>query len=206
MIRSYSELNDEHIDVLREIGNIGAGNAATSLGVLLNSDVQIGLPRVRIEDYDNVIASVGGSEELIVAVLVRFKGEANGVVLFTLSMEDAKNIMAILVGEDETDTPGLDEMKMSAVKEIGNILGSAYLGSISMLTGLELDISVPHIAIDMTGAILSALVVEYGAEDSKVMFIEERFSLGETGLNSHVILFTDIPSLRSVMAGLGLSI
>ncbi|MDR2157501.1 MAG: chemotaxis protein CheC, partial [Clostridiales Family XIII bacterium] len=203
------ELNDEHIDVLREIGNIGAGNAATSLGVLLDSDVRIDIPKVRIEDYGNVITAVGGPEERIVAVLVHFNGEAEGVVLFVLSMKDANELMDVLIGGEAPLAPGfdeIDEIKVSAVKEIGNILGSAYLGSVATLTGLRLDISVPHIAIDMTGAILSALVVEYGAEDSKVMFIEEHFSFGKRRLNSHVIMFTDIRSLRKIMGRLRIDI
>jgi chemotaxis protein CheC len=206
LITSYTELNDTHIDVLREIGNIGAGNAATSLGVLLNEDVHISVPRVRIEDFGDVVTSLGGPEEMCVSVLVNFFGEASGVVLFLLSIEDAKGIMDILVGEDESDLPGLSEMKMSVVKEIGNILGSAYVGSIATLTGLSISLSVPHLAIDMTGAILAAPIVEYGANDSKVMFIEESFSTDARNLSSHIIMFTDINTLHGIMGKLGLEL
>jgi chemotaxis protein CheC len=206
VIKSYTELRDEHIDVLSEIGNIGAGNAATSLSVLLDSDVKITVPKVRIEHYKNVIASIGGPEEMITAVLVRFNGEANGVVLFILSMKDAKNIANILVGENETDEDGFGEMKLSAVKELGNILGSAYLGSVAALTELKLSISVPYVAVDMAGAVLSAPIMEYGAEDNKVMFIEEFLILDEERVRGNVILFTDIDSLQEIMDRLGLAV
>jgi chemotaxis protein CheC len=192
--------------VLREIGNIGAGNAATSLGVLLNEDVHISVPEVRIEDFGDVVKSLGGPEEMCVAVLVKFFGEASGLVLFLLSVEDAKGIMDILVGEDESDLPGLSEMKMSVVKELGNILGSAYIGSIATLTNLSISLSVPHLAIDMLGAILAAPIVEYGAHDSKVMFIEESFSTNARNLSSHVIMFSDIETLRGIMNKLGLEL
>lgn len=206
MIKSYTELNDQHIDVLKEIGNIGAGNAATSLGLMLNEDVSISVPELKIEDYNEVINIIGGPEEMIVAVMVNFFGEANGIVLFILSMNSAKSITDILVGEDEDETPILSEMKISAVKEIGNILGSAYLGSIAELTGMTIDMSVPYIAVDMTGAILAAPIVEYGAADSKVMFIEEKFSSETSNLVSHVIMFTEMDSLRGIMNRLGLDI
>lgn len=206
MIKSYTELNDQHIDVLKEIGNIGAGNAATSLGLMLNEDVTISVPELRIEDYNDVINTIGGPEEMIVAVMVNFSGEANGIVLFILSMKDAKSITDILVGEDPEDTPFLSEMKISAVKEIGNILGSAYLGSIAELTGMNIDMSVPYIAVDMTGAILAAPIIEYGAADSKVMFIEECFSSLASELVSHVIMFTEMDTLRGIMNRLGLDI
>jgi chemotaxis protein CheC len=195
-----------HIDVLREIGNIGAGNAATSLGVLLNEDVHISVPKVRIEDYNDVVTSLGGPEEMVVSVLVNFYGEASGVVLFVLSLNDAKGIMDILVGEDDSDLPGLSEMKMSVIKELGNILGSAYIGSIATLTGLNISLSIPHLAIDMIGAILAAPIVQYGADDSKVMFIEESFSTDARNLSSHAIMFTDINTLHEIMGKLGLEL
>jgi chemotaxis protein CheC len=194
--------------VLKEIGNIGAGNAATSLGVLLNEDVSISVPQVKVNEFDDVVKSIGGPEEMCVAVLVNFSGEANGVVLFLLSLGDAKDIMDILAFEENDDTPGLSELKLSGVKELGNILGSSYIGSIASLTGMRIDLSVPHIAIDMAGAILAVPVAEYGASDNKVMFIEESFSANtkERRLHSHVIMFTDVDTLRNMFGRLGLDI
>ena len=206
MITSYSELNDAHIDVLKEIGNIGAGNAATSLGVMLDEDVNIDLPRVRIEGYDSVVTSLGGHEEMCVAVLVNFSGDVDGVVLFILNIDDAKGIMDVLVGEDDSELPGLSEMKISMIKELGNILGSSYIGSISTLTGMHIELSVPHLAIDMIGAILAAPIIEYCAEDSKVLFIEEKFRTASRHLNSNVIMFTGITALKDILGRLGLEI
>jgi chemotaxis protein CheC len=198
-------LNEACIDALKEVGNIGAGNAATSLGVLLDEDVSISLPMVRIEDFNDVVSSVGGFEEMCVAVLVKFSGDANGVVLFILTMEDAKGIMDILASEDDDDTPGLSDIKLSGVKELGNILASSYLGSVATLTGMTVNLSVPHVAIDMAGAILAVPVAEYGAADSKVLFIEESFSTKQRRLESRVILFTDIETLEDIIRRLGLA-
>jgi chemotaxis protein CheC len=196
-------LNDVHIDALREIGNIGAGNAATSLGVLLNEDVNISIPEVKIEDFEQVAASVGGLDEMCVAVLINFTGDAKGVMLFLLSMDDAKGITDIFTGEDEE---GLSDLKMSGIKEFGNILSSSYLGSVASLTGMEIHLSVPNIAIDMAGAILTTPVIEYGATDSKVMFIEESFNTKERKLKSRVIMFTDMDTLQEIMSRLRLEI
>lgn len=203
MITSFTELNDVHIDALREIGNIGAGNAATSLGVLLNEDVNISIPEVKIEDFEQVAASVGGLDEMCVAVLINFTGDAKGVMLFLLSMDDAKGITDIFTGEDEE---GLSDLKMSGIKEFGNILSSSYLGSVASLTGMEIHLSVPNIAIDMAGAILTTPVIEYGATDSKVMFIEESFNTKERKLKSRVIMFTDMDTLQEIMSRLRLEI
>jgi chemotaxis protein CheC len=195
-----------HIDVLREIGNIGAGNAATSLGMILNAEVGIQLPKVQITDFDSTVDALGGAESMTVGVLLNFSGEANGLIMFLLKMEDAENITSVLVHDDEDGAEGLSEMKLSAIKEIGNILGSAYVNSIALLTGLQIDISVPYIAIDMAGAILSVPIIEFGAVGDKVMFIEEGFYTDEEELNSDVIMFAEVDTLQRIMGRLGLEV
>lgn len=210
MIRNYDELNDMQLDVLREIGNIGAGNAATALATILDEKVEITLPKVRITDFNTAVNALGGAETMTVGVLVNFEGEANGMIMFLLNMEDATGIMSILIQEDaesQEDKDGqLSELKLSAIKEIGNILGSSYINSISTLTGLSIHISVPYIAIDMAGALLSVPIIEFGSVGDKVLFIEESFLAEEDQLSSNIILFAEIDTLKIIMERLGLEI
>lgn len=205
MINSYGELDAQHIDVLCEIGNIGAGNAATSLSVMIDEGVNITIPRVKILDYDEIIRAVGDPEDLGIAIMIKYEGDVRGIVLFLLGYEDAKGFADMLiedVGLDHEDE--LSELMISTIKEIGNILGSSYLGSISTLTGLSYDISVPYVSIDMVGAIMSAPMLEYSVDNKKILFIEESFSTDTRSLNSHVILFADIPSLNKILTQLGI--
>jgi len=205
LFENYEELSDEQIDLLREIGNIGAGNAATALATMLDEKVDMSVPSVRITGFDEAVMSLGGAETMTVAVLVNFSGDANGMIMFLLNVEDAKSIMDILIGEDDGEEE-LSEMKLSGIKEIGNILSSSYLNAISALTGLTINVSVPYVAIDMVGALMSVPIIEFGAIGEKLMFIEENF-LGETNeLKSNMIMFAEIDTLKTIMQKLGLEI
>jgi chemotaxis protein CheC len=208
VIRTYGDLSDTHLDILREIGNIGAGNAATSLSVLINEGVNITVPQVRILDYDEVIRAVGDPEELAIAILINYIGDIRGVVLFILSFEDANNVADMLVKDMEDEEGGgadiMSKLKISTIKEIGNILGSSYLGSISSLTNLGVNISVPYVAIDMVGAIMGAPMFEFSINNNKIMLIEESFKTDSQSLKSHVVLFADVPSLNKILDKLGL--
>ncbi len=207
MLNNYDELSDMQIDVLREIGNIGAGNAATALATILDEKVEISLPKVRITDFNTAINALGGAETMTVGVLVNFDGEAHGMIMFLLKMEDAKGIMSILIQEEEEAEGGqLSELKLSAIKEIGNILGSSYINSISQMTGLTIHVSIPYIAIDMAGALMSVPIIEFGSIGDKVMFIEEEFSAEENNLSSNIIMFAEIETLKIIMERLGLEI
>lgn len=204
MFENYDELNEMQIDMLREIGNIGAGNAATALATILDEKVDMSVPSVRITGFDEAVENLGGAETMTVAVLVNFSGDAHGMIMFLLNVEDAKSIMDILVGED--DEEGLSEMKISGIKEIGNILASSYVNAISALTGLTIEVSVPYVAIDMVGALMSVPIIEFGAIGDKLMFIEENFE-GETNdLKSNMIMFAEINTLKTIMQKLGLEI
>ncbi|MGI6734214.1 MAG: chemotaxis protein CheC [Anaerovoracaceae bacterium] len=208
MLTNYEELNDAQIDVLREIGNIGAGNAATALATILDEWVEISVPVVRITDFDTATNALGGAESMTVGVLVNFYGEANGMIMFLMKMEDAKKILGILLRgfEEEESTEEITEIKLSAIKEIGNILGSSYISSIATLTGLEINLSIPYVAIDMAGALLSVPIIEFGSVGDKIMFIEEVFSGKENNLKSNVIMFAEIETLKLIMERLGLDI
>ena len=203
-MENYEQLNDLQIDVLREIGNIGAGNAATALATMLDEKVDISVPKVRITDFDTAVNALGGAETLTVGVLVNFMGEATGMIMFLLRMEDARNILQILVGGDPEESGELDELKLSAIKEIGNILGSSYINSIATLTGMSIQISIPYIAIDMAGALMSVPVIEFGSVGDKVMFIEENFIAEDNQLNSNVIMFAEMETIKTIMERLGI--
>jgi len=205
LFENYEELNDEQIDLLREIGNIGAGNAATALATMLDEKVEMSIPKVTITGFNEAVHELGGAETMTVGVLVSFNGEANGMIMFLLNMEDAKGIMNILVGEDDDDGE-LTEMKLSAIKEIGNILSSTYINSIAALTGLTINVTVPYVAIDMVGAIMSVPIIEFGALGDKLMFIEENFFGESNHLKSNIIMFAEIETLKIIMQKLGLEL
>jgi chemotaxis protein CheC len=150
---------------------------------------------------------LGGAETMTVSVLVSFSGEAEGMIVFLINMEDAKRIMSLLLGGSaEDDDDELSDMKLSAIKEIGNILAASYINSIASLTGLRIDVSVPYVAIDMVGALMSVPIIEFGAIGDKLMFIEENF-IGERGnLNSNIIMFAEINTLKIIMEKLGIEL
>ena len=209
MITSYRELDDRQMDVLCELGNIGAGNAATALSELIDDAVYIGMPRVMALGYDDVVRMAGNPEEPAVAVMVRFEGDMRGVILFVVGLEDAKEMAGMLtkgLPEDEAaeDQDTVSDLKLSAIREIGNIVGSSYLGSTGALTGFKISASAPYVSVDMIGAVLSATMSEFSVGSNKILLVEGDFFAKTRRLDSHVILFADIPSLNRMMAKLGI--
>ena len=142
-LHNYNDLNDLHIDALREIGNIGSGNAASSLAMMLAVQVDISVPTVRILDYEQVMEELGGPEQMIVGLLLCLDGDVNGMIMFLLHQEFANRLLESLLGEDPPDVGAqgeIDEMAYSALQEVANIMAASYVNAIGSLTELNINI------------------------------------------------------------------
>lgn len=204
-IHNYEELSDMHIDVLTEIGNIGAGNTATSLSQLLDQAVDISVPKVKILSFDETIQALGGAEKICVGIFTQILGDIKGFMMFILEQEFSHLALNILMGKNITSYKQMTEMDYSAVSEIGNIMSASYICAISSLTGMNIQISIPSVSIDMLGSIMSVPVIEFGKIGDKVLFIEGDFVGSSQNITSRIILIPDMESLNKIMKSLGIS-
>ena len=204
-LHNYDELSDMHIDALREIGNIGSGNAASSLAMMLSDQIDISVPVVRILDYEQVMEELGGPEQMIVGLLLCLDGDVNGMIMFLLHQNFANTLLASLIGE--ADVGGtVDEMSYSALQEVANIMAASYVNAIADLTGFTINVSVPSMCVDMLGAILSVPAIHYANISDKMIFIEDKFPGKDLNAPNHILLIPDVESLDKIMTSLGIEL
>ncbi len=211
-LENYEGLNDMGLDALREIGNIGSGNAASALSCMLSHFVNIQVPKISILDYNEVAESFGGPESLMVGLLLSMNGDVNGMMMFLLQKDFAHMTINALLGSNLEDFSDVGDMELSAIKEVGNIMAASYINAIVTLTNLKINITVPDICIDMVGAILSVPAIHFANISDKIIFIENQFEAdsenSEEGQQaaSHVLMIPDVESLEKIMSSLGISI
>lgn len=194
-------MSSQYFDVLKEIGNIGAGNATTALSTMLGMKVDMKVPQVRLMEFKEVGTTMGGEEQIVAGIYLVVDGDIHGSIMFVQKKESARAMVQKLMGmppagEDFT------EMELSALMEIGNVITAAYLNSLSTLTNLTIYPSVPTICIDMAGAILSVPAIEFGAIADKMLLIQTDFSDDET-LSGYFILVPDEESDAKILHALG---
>lgn len=204
-IERFEDINAEEMDIFKEIGSIGIGNAATALSEVLGVRVSMKLPKVSIEGYDKAISCLGNPEDIIAAVLVEMSGDITGVMIYMLKIDFINAILARLVGRYITDFNQIDELSASALEETGNIIISSYVNAITKLANMEVHLSVPSIAINMLGGILSVPMAMLGNITDTLMMIQGEFIIGETQLEGHLLLLPDINSLNSLKRKLGVA-
>lgn len=194
-------IKDQYYDVLREIGNIGAGNATTALSQLLNTRIDMTVPRVKLMEFKEVGTTMGGEEQLVAGIYLAVEGDVTGSIMFIQKKESARNMVSKLMGM-EPSGEDFNEMELSALKEIGNIITGAYLNSLSTLTNLVIYPSVPELCIDMAGAIMSVPAIEFGTIGDRILMIQTDFS-DEADMSGYFILMPDEESYDRILHALG---
>ena len=202
-IKNYDELTSLEIDTLREIGSIGTGNAASALSTMLDREVRITLPEVRIMGYNEAIEWIGGPEAITAGVLVRISGQMTGVMLSIQSLEFINLALESMLSESIDDYSQLGEIERSALVEIGNIMISTFINALSGLADVKLDLTVPSISVDMQGAILAVPMAEYGGQTDYLMTIGGNFVCDGRVVPCRLLLSPDIRSLNFLLRKLG---
>ena len=164
-------LDDIALDALREVGNIGTGNAMTALATLVDQRVDMTVPKVGIVPLAQFTRMAGGPESVAAGIYMSVTGDAPGHVAFLLPLPSACHLADQLLGKPLGTTVSLEEMECSALMEIGNILASSYLTALYDLTGLNLFSSPPAIAIDMTADILAAIATAFESLEDQALTI-----------------------------------
>lgn len=203
---TIQELSCTYFDVLKELGNIGAGNAMTALSSMLNSRVDMAVPQVRLLDFQEVGAFLGGEEKVFLAVYLNVCGDITGNMMFLIETDGAKKLVSkILPPEMMSADENLSEMEFSAMQEVGNIITGAYLNALSELTHLKIMPSPPDLVVDMAGAILSVPAVAFGIMGDQILLIESQFE-SEINLAGYFIMVPDVESYVKILTSLGLPV
>lgn len=207
MVKDYNELSGIQLDALREIGNIGAGNAATALAQMVSAKIDMTVPKVKILPFTEVPDQIGGADLHVAGIYFNVQGQAPASILFILAIEKACLLIDMLLGRPpgQTGIYDLDEMEMSAMMELGNILSSTYLNSLSMFTSLSFITSVPALGIDMAGAVLDAILAQFGEVGDHVLVLETEFTKDDQDVVGHFFLLPEPGSLDIILTALGVN-
>lgn len=202
---NWDTLNSTEVDALREIGNIGAGNAATSLAQLLNRKISMSVPRAGLVPFAEIVHLVGNEEDLVACVDTRVSGPAPACVLFILQGQSAYYLVDMLLGRQSGETTQMGEMERSTLAEVGNILTGSFLAAFAQMTQIQFVPEVPALALDMLGAVLTTALVTSGYFSEQVLVIETTFFNEQDSINGHFFLVPQEGALKTILKAVGLS-
>ncbi len=205
-MNQLENLSDLQTDVLKELANIGAGNATTALAKMVGKRIEIGVPDIQLVKLSDLQDFIGEAEKVMTGILIELSGEINGVMMFLVDETISNQMINILLHRDKNANVQYDDMEKSVIMEIGNIIISAYLKSISQMTRLEVIPSVPMFQIDMASALLSVPATQFCIISDKVLMIQTQFSLEKSSdlVKGYYIFAPDVDSFDKIFGSLGI--
>lgn len=205
---SFDNVNNMYFDILKEIGNIGAGNATTAIATMLNLTINMEVPNVELKAVEDLGSAICPEEETIVGIFLEVQQDITGSMMFLMRLDSAHYLVDRLMGgmgDGNSETGEFSEMELSAMKEIGNIIAGSYLSALSTMTNLKITPSVPYIAVDMAAAILSVPAIQFGQFGDNALLIETEFG-DDVMIDGYFILLPDEDSYDKILESLGISI
>ncbi|QQE80825.1 chemotaxis protein CheC [Alicyclobacillus sp. SO9] len=197
------EFTDYVADILKEVGNIGAAHAATALSELIQEQVNMTVPSARMVPFREVPELLGGEEMLSAGVITQIKGSLSGNLLLVMAAESAVQLVTRLLPAESKGVQDFTAMDFSALAEVGNILGGSFINAISDLTGFTLHVTVPGVAVDMAGAILSICLLSAELTMDEALLVETSISQGTSSIDAHIILIPEPDSMDRLLKALG---
>ncbi len=201
------DLQDIHLDALREVANIGAGHAATALSQLTGKRIMIDVPDVKVCAVERAPEAIQDVDSVVAAILMHVLGDLTGRSLLLFSREGALLLVDMLLNKEPGTTKIFAELEQSSLKETANIITGAYLNALSDFLGVMLLPSVPSLAVDLCGAVLSTTYLNFGQDRDRVIILDTRFSFepGDYRLQGHFVLLPDPSSLERIFKAVRLA-
>ncbi|MDD2211454.1 MAG: chemotaxis protein CheC [Clostridia bacterium] len=208
-MKDYLDLNEMQLDALKEISNIGAGNAATSLSIMLGRKIGLSVPKATLAPFAQIVEVVGGAEKEVAGGYLSVDGDTPMGILFLLSRDQVPSFLDLLFGAMITPIVNsqedfmLNEIQESALKEIVNILAGSYLNALGVFTQHVFIPSVPALAIDMAGAILGEVLQSIGNVSDYALIIENMFCEEKKQISAYFFFLPEPQTLKILLNALG---
>src|SRR5574344_2126038 len=200
---AYENLNDTQLDVMREIGNIGAGNACTALSGLIGTPIDMSVPRVQLLGIDSTSDYLGGDDKEVLGIRIDVKADLTGMMYHIVNKRFAERLINTFYEKKLDTIKSIDEMDMSVISEMGNITSGAYANALATLSGYVVDIGTPTPGGYSISEILKVPIETFGEVGDKILVVHEQFIIDSEKLTSNMILVLEKDSLHRLFDKLG---
>ena len=201
-----SSFNHLQLDAIKEVGNIGTGNAATALSQLLSCMIDMDVPKADLVSIYSIAEYYGAPEAIVAAVFVRSLGEFGCSLIFIQDEKDADLMVDLLLKQQFGDSMP-DELSQeiidSAIAEVGNIILSSFLNAINMLIGTQHQITPPGVAHDMLASILDVVASIFGQMGEMAVLVNTELRVGgpkdKRNISGNIVMLPDPDALELLL-------
>ena len=198
--------NAIQLDVMREISNIGAGNACTALSVLLGTTIDMSVPGVHLLGYESTAEYFGGEDSVVLGLKVDITDDLSGMMVHVISKRFAERIINTFYEKHIEDISALDEMDTSVLNEMANITSGAYANALATLTGYFVNIGTPSQTTGTVAEVMMMPINKFVSPGEQLLVVDEIFTIEDEKISSNMVMALDKESMAKLFGKLGVEI
>ncbi len=195
-------LTEKEMDAVREVGDIGVGQASTALSRLLGKRIMITLPQTKFIRLEEFAQEIGGADRMVVAVYHTIQGDISAESMLMFPRDGAVQMIDILMGKQLGQTRVIEDMELSAFKEMSNIFTGAYLNALADMLGYRVMQSVPHVATDMAQAVLDFMLIKLAKRSDEMLCVKTAIDIEGHDINGQFIILFEEESQKKMASAL----
>lgn len=193
------EFSDEQVDYLREMMNIGSGNAARALSELLKTSVDSHVPKIGLHPLLEVTRLIGDPTDLVVGIRLKLLGDVMGYMFFMVAGGQRQPFTALAQQAMPAAAAGGG---VPAMLEVARIIAGSFLNALRHFCGLSITQSTPHLAIDMLQAVMDEAIASVGDRMAQAIVIRNELSAVEKHVSIYLLIVPDRASAGKMVASI----
>jgi chemotaxis protein CheC len=196
-------LNKDEMKLWGSLALKGIDNAMTGLATMVNREIRMSSLSLKQVPASEAPDLVGGADKMVIGIYLAFEGDATGHLMLVHQPDVALAIIDMLLGNEPGTTRDLNEMEQSALGEMGNIIGSAFLNAIADALDMRLLPSPPEVILDMAGAILDVAFAEILQQTDDVIVAETSFGTSDRQARGTFLVIPSFNFLKVILSHAG---
>lgn len=153
----------------------GARRAGRGLTGLMGQEIAIHVPNIRVGTRADACDAVGGPEAVVLGAYLSISGDITGHVVLLFPESRAFECVDLMCGQKPGTTTEADELAGSAIGELGNIVGSAFINALADEMNLVLHASPPAVVNDMAIALVQTIYADILSQGGEVVMMDAVF-------------------------------
>ncbi|MBU2063232.1 MAG: chemotaxis protein CheC [Candidatus Omnitrophica bacterium] len=199
MANNETTLDNACIDMLKEVGHICTGNATIALGQVVNQRIELNIPDLQLMDSEKVIDQLQGTQEVLVGVSIQLLGKLSGNVVLMFPEKSAYTLIDSISQMRGGEIGSATEYGVSTLKEIGNIVISAYLATLSTFTKSVILHSTPNLICGTLDTIFNVAFNKIVREKTQIILIETFFDINEKDIHGSFFLIFEPHAVKRLI-------
>ncbi|MDX8550662.1 Hpt domain-containing protein [Methanospirillum purgamenti] len=194
-------ISEQQADELRELGNIGAAHAATTLSTILSTMIQIRVPEIILVNLANLRNYLDDVRAALTVFQIQGQISGEGYLILHIPEDSIIRLTNIMIGTTELNRE-IDDMDKSAINEIGNIMTSSFLDACATLLNIIMIPSPPSMVIDMPHAALESIIATQEIRENvdEVVLFRTELTCATHEIKANIILLPSRSLLQEIFA------